>query len=241
MRAFCIISFIIYLLCFESNAQQRSLAFEQIPTSQTYNSAMNGKTGAEEEISTVEKINDSDWQRISNKMKRLPSLNHLALKQSEKDWLIDASDYKAEVYAGEDGKTLIISNGLTARVFRVTPNLATIDIINQMDGNSMLRAVSGEGELTIDGTVWHLGGLDGQPERGYLKEEWIDNMSVKERSFMVKDFEIRDTIATLQWARKRWALNKENPTGKSLVFTLQGVDEVEDLILSFSYPKAPSS
>ena len=153
MRAFCIISFIIYLLCFESNAQQRSSALDLTPASQTYSSAMTDKTGAEEEISTIEKVNDSDWQRISNKMKRLPSLNHLALKQSEKDWLIDASDYKAEVYAGEDGKTLIISNGLTARVFRVTPNLATIDIINQMDGNSMLRAVSGEGELTIDGTV----------------------------------------------------------------------------------------
>ncbi|MBQ5785893.1 MAG: alpha-galactosidase, partial [Alistipes sp.] len=134
-----------------------------------------------------------------------------------------------------DGKTIIISNGLTARVFRLTPNLATIDIINQMDGNGMLRAVSSEGELVINGTTWHLGGLDGQPERGYLKEEWIDNMVAKNKSFILKDFEISDSIETLQWARKRWALNKENPTGKSLVFTLQGVDEVKELTVKLHY------
>lgn len=185
--------------------------------------------------SSGESLKSEDWKKISQKMELLPKLNHLAMERSEKDWLIDATNYKAEVYAGTDGKTIIISNGLTARVFRVTPNLATIDIINQMDGNGMLRAVSGEGELVINGTTWHLGGLDGQPERGYLKEEWIDNMVVKNKSFVVKDFEINNTIETLQWARKRWALNKENPTGKSLVFILQGVDEVKDLTVKLHY------
>lgn len=185
--------------------------------------------------STGESVNENDWQRLSKKMESLPKLNHLAMQRCDTDWLINADKYKANVYASTDGKSLIISNGLTARVFRITPNLATIDIINQMDGNGMLRAVSGEGELVINGTTWHLGGLDGQPERGYLKEEWIDQMTVKNKSFIVEDFEICDTISTLQWARKRWALNKENPTGKSLVFTLHGVDEVKDLIVKLHY------
>lgn len=180
-------------------------------------------------------VTDADWQKLSEKMGQLPTLDHLAMQRSEKDWLIDDSQYKADVYAGVDGKSIIISNGLVARVFRVTPNLATIDIINQMDGNGMLRAVSSEGEVVIDGTTWHLGGLDGQPERGFLKEEWIDEMSVKNKSFVVADFEILDSISTLQWGRKRWALNKENPTGKSLIFTLNGVDEVQDLIVKLHY------
>jgi hypothetical protein len=68
-----------------------------------------------------------------------------------------------------------------------------------------------------------------------LKEEWIDNMVAKNKSFILKDFEISDSIETLQWARKRWALNKENPTGKSLVFTLQGVDEVKELTVKLHY------
>ena len=232
--AYIILTILLYSI--NVSAKQRLSTLDLSSSLQRYNThTIDKSTTIQDAIIAAESLNSNDWQKISQKLECLPKINHLEMRQSNKDWLIDASDYKAEAYAGIDGKTIIISNGLTARVFRLTPNLATIDIINQMDGNGMLRAVSSEGELVINGTTWHLGGLDGQPERGYLKEEWIDNMVAKNKSFILKDFEISDSIKTLQWARKRWALNKENPTGKSLVFTLQGVDEVKELTVKLHY------
>jgi hypothetical protein len=232
--AYIILTILLYSI--NVSAKQRLSTLDLSSSLQRYDTpTIDKSTTIQDAIIAAESLNSNDWQKISQKLGRLPKINHLEMRQSNKDWLIDASDYKAEVYAGIDGKTIIISNGLTARVFRLTPNLATIDIINQMDGNGMLRAVSGEGELVINGTTWHLGGLDGQPERGYLKEEWIDNMVAKNKSFILKDFEISNSIETLQWARKRWALNKENPTGKSLIFTLQGVDEVKELTVKLHY------
>ena len=183
-------------------------------------------TSSTEQNSGVAK---SDWEKMRAKLESLPIANYSTTAKCEDDWLINADRFKAGVWAGEDGKSILISNGLVSRVFRITPNLATINIVNQMSNESMLRAVSSEGELTINGIRWHLGGLDGQPERGYLKSEWIEQMTPKSHSFIVEDFEIRDSIHTLKWARSRWALNKRLPTGKSLVFTLRGVDEVKNV------------
>lgn len=190
------------------------------------NQAVTLSTSSTEQNSGVAK---SDWEKMRAKLESLPVANYSTTAKCEDDWLINADRFKAGVWAGEDGKSILISNGLVSRVFRITPNLATINIVNQMSNESMLRAVSSEGELTINGIRWHLGGLNGQPERGYLKSEWIEQMTPKSHSFIVEDFEIRDSIHSLKWARSRWALNKRLPTGKSLVFTLRGVDEVKNV------------
>ena len=97
-----------------------------------------------------EKITLSDWRKIEDKIEKLPLIEYPSMAHSNVDWLINAEAYKANIGAGKDNKSVIISNGLVARVFRVFPNLATIDIVNQMTSESMLRAVSSEGELVID-------------------------------------------------------------------------------------------
>ncbi len=192
-------------------------------------------SSATDVVITAEKLSDSDWVRISSRLKSLPVADYSTTAKCEGDWLIDPSRFKAGVWADEDGKSIVISNGLVARVFRLTPNLATVDIINQMTSESMLRAVSSEGELVINGKRWHLGGLDGQSERGYYKKEWLEQMTAKADSFIVEDFEVEENIPTLKWARRRWALNKSLPTGKVLVFTLRGVGEVKDLKVKLYY------
>jgi hypothetical protein len=113
-------------------------------------------------------VSATDRKRIEAKIEKLPTMEYPAMSRSKVDWLIDNESYKAGISAGKDGKSIVVSNGLVARVFRIFPNLATIDIVNQMTDESMLRAVSCEGELVIDGKRWSIGGLDGQPERGYL-------------------------------------------------------------------------
>lgn len=174
-------------------------------------------------------VSDEDWDNMKSKLSKLPVSDYPSMKRSGTDWLLSPYSYKAEVKAGSDGKSIVISNGLIARVFRIIPNLATVDIVNQMSGENMLRAVSSEGEITVDGKTWHLGGLEGQPERGYLKLDWIDAMTVADHSFIVKDFEVSNSIHSLEWAKKRWALNKELPTGKSLTFTMYGTEEMSDI------------
>ncbi len=182
----------------------------------------NGVSLSTDATSESEGVSEDDWKRMSGKLKALPVSGYPDMEVGGRDWLIEPGDFKAKVMAGKDGKSIVISNGLAARVFRITPNLATVDIVNQMLGENMLRAVSPEGEVTINGHRWFLGGLEGQQERGYLKTDWLDDMSVRNNSFIVEDFEVRDSVQTLEWARNRWALNKENPTGKCLVFTMKG-------------------
>lgn len=186
-------------------------------------------------IEKAEDISESDWKKISAKLKELPIADYGQTKECVEDWLIDPKPYKAGVWAGKDSKSIMISNGLVSRIFRLTPNLATIDILNHMTGENMIRAASSEGEITIDGVKWNLGGLEGEPERGYLKYEWLDHMTAKNRSFIVEDFEISDEIQTLEWGRRRWALNTESPTGKCLTFILRGTGQVKDMKVKLHY------
>src|SRR5690606_37107102 len=141
------------------------------------------------------------------------------------DWLINADKSETNIYRTADNKNIIIANSMVSRVFRIMPNLATIDIINKMTGENMLRAVGTEGSIRIDGKTWNIGGLAGQPERGFLKPEWLDKLSTMPNSFMVEDFEISPLQESIPWARNRWALNKQAPSGKMLTFTLRGTNE----------------
>lgn len=124
---------------------------------------------------------------------------------------------------------------MVSRSFRIFPNLATVDFTNIMLGESLLRAVSSEGSIQIDGKNWTIGGLAGQPERGYLKNEWIDEMTTIPESFLVEDFEISNTIPNLEWKNTRWALNTQLPTGKMITFTLRGQNEMQDIIVKLHY------
>src|SRR5574344_1715556 len=185
-------------------------------------------------IFAAEGISDAAWQRIKSKMDKLPAAT-LPTSVTPYDWLITPEKAVAEVYACDDGKSIMISNGLVARIFRVTPHLATTDIINQMTGETMLRAVGTEGEAVIDGKSWYIGGLEGQPERGYIMHEWLDELQPMDNSFIVEDFEVYDNIETLEWAQSRWALNKRMPTGKSIVFTLRGREQTKELTIKLRF------
>ena len=173
-------------------------------------------------------------EALKKKVLSLPSIDYPLAKCSY-DWLIDRDRSKAEIYRSKDGKDIILTNDLVSRVFRISPNLATIDIVNRMTGENMLRAVSSEGKIRINGKNRNIGGLEGQPERGYILPEWIDNMTVMPNSFIVEDFEISPIKEHIEWARSRWALNKKVPTGKVLTFTLRGDGDLKDIVLKLHF------
>lgn len=111
-----------------------------------------------------------------------------------------------------------------------------------MTGESMLRAVSSEGSIQIDGKKHLIGGLAGQPERAYIEDKWIENMTTIPESFLVEDFEINPIKEDIKWARSRWALNKEAATGSEITFTLRGDKELKDVIVKLHvsvYDKIP--
>ncbi len=157
--------------------------------------------------------------RLKEMISQLPEIS-VPLSQPDYDWLIDNHKAKAEVYRSSNGNDIIISNGLVARTFRVSPNLATIDYVNQMTGESILRSVSNEGVLVIDGKEFTIGGLSQQPEYAYTLMEWVDDLLVTPNSFMIQGIEVKDISDRMEWKRVRWASNPHMPSGKELIFTL---------------------
>lgn len=135
-----------------------------------------------------------DREALSEKIMHLPVLEGNLSDRTPYDWLREPGRSEAGIYRSADGKSIIIANDMVSRRFRIFPNLATTDIVNRMLGESMLRAVSGEGAIWIDGRRWEIGGLSGQPELGYLREEWIDSMEAVPQSFVVEDFEVRERL-----------------------------------------------
>lgn len=178
---------------------------------------------------------DAVVTQLRKKIGKLPLWKASLSDKTPFDWLLTPEKSKAGIYRSPDGKSIVIANDMVARTFRIFPNLATTHLTNRMIGESMIRAVSGEGFLQINGKKWSIGGLSGQPERAYLKDEWIENMTTVPQSFLVEDFEIRPVGETLPWARNRWALNKKAATGKELVFTLRGSEKFKDVAVKVCF------
>ena len=191
------------------------------------------KSGSQPQMLAVDAVGEgprmdkATLKRLTEKVNDLPVLTENLSDRPGFDWLLNPGKGKAGIYASVDRKSIIIANQMVARTFRIFPNLATSDFTNRMTGESLLRAVSSEGSLVIDGKKWQIGGLAGQPERGFLKEEWIEDMVTIPESFIVEDFEISPLTEPIKWARSRWALNKEIATGQVLTFTLRGEKEME--------------
>lgn len=172
-------------------------------------------------------------KKLREKINRLPKIS-IPLKETGFDWLIHKNRARAGIYATQDGMGIVIANEMIAREFRVFPNLATVDITNRMTGESLLRAVSSEGSIQIDGK-WVLGGLGGQPELGYLKREWLQKMKTTPGSLIVSDIETGPIDLPIAWKPNRWALNKNLPTGKRITFLLEGKDELKGLNVKLHY------
>lgn len=169
--------------------------------------------------------------RMAAKLKTLPVYTALASDVTPFDWLLTPQRSKAGIYATPDGKGIVVANAMVSRTFRLFPNLATVDYVNRMTGERLLRAVSSEGTVTVGGREYGIGGLSGQPERGYIKEEWIEAMETPADAFVVEDFEVQPLSGELPWTPKRWALTTQRATGAEVVFTLRGVGEASSLRL----------
>lgn len=95
---------------------------------------------------------------------------------SSSDWLVQPLRSVSEVLRSADGSTLTLQNGLIRRVFRLTPDLATIALTQLATGEELVRAVGPEATITVEGKTLAVGGLLGQPNQAFLKPEWLPQL-----------------------------------------------------------------
>jgi len=148
----------------------------------------------------------------------LPVWNKSLNKQHNDDWLVKSIVQKAAVYKSEDGKDIILCNGLLKRVFRISPNIACTDFTNMTNGQQLLRAVKPEARVTIDNTEYNVGGLHGQKENAYLLTNWVNDFTDDKNDFHLTAITTDAIKPRLNWQCKTWALNKKQSTGVELVF-----------------------
>jgi hypothetical protein len=117
------------------------------------------------------------------------------------DWLLDARPYGARLV--QDGERLVLTNGLVARTFQLAPELACVALDQLTSGQSMLRAVEPEAVLTVDGVSWAVGGLVGQPDRAFVREEWLSEMERDPAAFHFERSTSTPIAAPIAWRRGR--------------------------------------
>ncbi len=134
------------------------------------------------------------------------------------DWLVHAPHSKAKIYTHNQGKDLILSNGLVKRSFRITPDLACIEFLNLNNQEQLLRSVRPEAIVTIDGVPYNIGGLAGQKEHAYLLKEWVDDLTKVDSAFHYVSYQITEYKSNINWETKFWTANKAQAKGKTISF-----------------------
>jgi len=131
--------------------------------------------------------------------------NAMAAESKTPDWLVTPIKTPATAVTSDDGKEVVLSNGLIRRTIRLRPNAATVVYDNLMTGESILRGVKPEAVVEIDGRRSDIGGLAGQVEYAYLRPEWVDSFTPDPNAFQFVSYETGKTEARLAWNRKRYS------------------------------------
>ncbi|NND33426.1 MAG: alpha-galactosidase [Saprospiraceae bacterium] len=152
------------------------------------------------------------------------------------DWLLDDRSYKAEIK--QEAEDIILSNGLVSRTFRLNPNLATIAFENLVSGESVIRGIKPEAEVTLNHVTYPVGGLVGQPNYAFLVKEWIEQMTSDSDAFRFISYETGVPAAPFSWHRKRAAPTDAvwPPKGVYLKLDFAHTDpEISNLVISVHY------
>lgn len=157
----------------------------------------------------------------------LPLYNKERLR-SHTDWLVDSKAQPSAVYKTPEGY-MALSNGLITRTFAVKPNGATIGLDNLVTNESLVRAVSPEAVLWVNGHEIKAGGLTGQPIGNYLLPEWIPAMKADPYSLQLVSYTTSPIKARFEWnRRKEWSPQQMPwpPKGIELAFIYKASEAV---------------
>ena len=146
----------------------------------------------------------------------------LVTKLSAADWLIDPSPFRAAISTNAAKHEISLENGLVRRVFKLSPDAATVAFDNLMAGEAILRSVRPEAMVELDGKKFNVGGLTGQPVHNYLKPEWLAQMKADPAAFHFASYKIGITAPRFPWLKRNEWLSQDAPwppPGKALTLT----------------------
>ncbi|TDW97531.1 alpha-galactosidase [Dinghuibacter silviterrae] len=132
------------------------------------------------------------------------------------DWLLGGT-YKATVQSDFDRREVILDNGLARRRFLVMPNAACVDFVDLVNGEQLLRAVTPEARLVLDGKTYEVGGLYGQREKAYLRASEINGLRAHPEDFKCTGWHVQMLTPPIQWVSRTWTGNPQQATGIELV------------------------
>ncbi len=117
------------------------------------------------------------------------------------DWLIDPSPFRAMIATNAAANEIVLENGLVRRVFKLSPDAATVAYDNMMTGDSILRSVWPEAQVELDGKKFDVGGLVGQPVHNYLDPAWLAQMKAEPAAFHFVTLKTGRTEARFPWKK----------------------------------------
>jgi hypothetical protein len=127
------------------------------------------------------------------------------------DWLVDPSTYRASVRRSDDGREVVLENGLVRRVILLAPNAATVGYENLITGESILRSVRPEAVVQIDGVKYDVGGLSGQPVHNYLDPRWLEQLKADAGAMQFRSLEIGKTRERFSWKKRLEWMPRDRP------------------------------
>lgn len=152
------------------------------------------------------------------------------------DWLVKKPMRESQAIYYPEKKEITLYNGLVKRTFKLFPNAACIDYKNMITDQQLLRAISPEARLTINGKEYNVGGLHGQKEKAYLLPEWVDSFTNNENDFQYINYSIEDIKPFINFKQNMWAMNRQQPDGKHLIFWYQSArPELIHLVVKVHY------
>ena len=158
---------------------------------------------------------------------RLPLYNKEQLR-SKTDWLITNTPQKSAIYKTLEGY-MALSNGIITRTFTLSPNGATIGLDNLVTHESLVRSVSPEAVLWINGHEIKAGGLTGQPIGNYLFPGWIPEMKADPYSLRLISYTTSPIKERFEWnQRTAWSPQQLPwpPKGIEVAFTYKANEAV---------------
>lgn len=121
------------------------------------------------------------------------------------DWLVTKFTTPTQlVHIGED--RIRLTNGLISRDFVMKPDFATVDFYSHEKDQSILRAISPEAVVTLDGISYDVGGLNTRIPRGYLNRTALaENMVIDLLAFHYVSHSVSSPEAPFPYRPRRYA------------------------------------
>jgi len=125
--------------------------------------------------------------------------------QSLDDWLVTKITTPSQLLKiGPD--TIRLTNGLVYRDFLISPDFVTVDFYSVEKQSSILRAISPEALVIIDGLYYRVGGVNTSIPRAYLnRTDLALNMAIDQNAFHYVTHRMGPPVAPFKYRPRRGA------------------------------------